>query len=254
MKMGEKTTPKKRRGGPTAKKESRAKDEIATRPRTFDLFERLRADILHCRLNPGARLIFRDLRQQYGAGLSPLREALMRLVSDRLVVLEVNKGFRVAPVSREEVLDVTNTWIELEAIAIRMAVQKGDDRWEGNILARLHELSKRAMSGVDGKLDPEWERRNTVFHESLYAACGSPTLMGFIHTTAERYSRYLRLWARHAEAGRDVAREHQEICKAVVGRNADKAVVLIRDHRTATTDSLLELWPEAFSGEITEEL
>ena len=227
---------------------------LAGRPRTVDLLERLRIDILHCRLKPGSRLIFRDLRERYGTGLSPLREALMRLTTDRLVVLEVNKGFCVAPISREEILEITDTWLDLESIAIRKAIAKGDDSWEGNILAKLHALSKRATSGPDGKLDPEWETRNAAFHESLCAACDSPMLMGFIHTMAQRYSRYLRLWARHAETGRDLVREHDEICKAVLNREADKAVVLIRDHRMATTKTLLQRWPAAPSGEVIEEL
>ena len=106
-----------------------------SRTLTTDLFEQIRSDILHNRLEPGSRLLFRDMRERYRSGLSPLREALMRLVSEGLVLLEDHKGFRVAPVSREEMIDIANTLLELEAIAIRMAVEKGDDRWEGNCRA-----------------------------------------------------------------------------------------------------------------------
>jgi len=69
----------------------------------------------------------------------------MRLVAEGLVVLEDHKGFRVAPVSQEEMLDIANTLLELEAIAIRQAIEKGDDRWEADIVARFHELSKRSL-------------------------------------------------------------------------------------------------------------
>src|SRR6266436_2137454 len=72
----------------------------ANRTLTSDLFDRLRTDILRCNLKPNSRLLFRDLRAAYASGMSPLREALMRLASDGLVVLEDHKGFRVAPVSR----------------------------------------------------------------------------------------------------------------------------------------------------------
>ena len=90
-------------------------------------------DILECRLAPGTRLRFKDLRARYGSGLSPLREALMRLVADDLVVLEDHKGFRVAPVSQEELVDLAMTWFELEALGIRQSIKKGDDRWAANI-------------------------------------------------------------------------------------------------------------------------
>ena len=40
-------------------------------------------------------------------------------------MLEDHKGFRVAPVSREEMVDIANTLLELEAIAIRMVDREG---------------------------------------------------------------------------------------------------------------------------------
>ena len=64
----------------------------ASRTLTTDLFEQIRSDILHNRLEPGSRLLFRDMRERYRSGLSPLREALMRLVSEGLVLLEDHKG------------------------------------------------------------------------------------------------------------------------------------------------------------------
>ena len=185
---------------------------------------------------------FWDLRERYQCGLSPLREALMRLVADGLVVLEDRKGFRVAPVSRQEMLDIANMLVELEAIGIRKSVEKGDDRWEANMVARFHELSKRAIFSTDGSLDPEWEARNIAFHESLFAACDSPTLVSFCRTLSERFSRYRRLWAASAKTGRHVAREHQNILKAALSRDADTAIALLRRHRRRTLDELLANW------------
>ena len=144
----------------TPTRSTRPKTTRVNRTLTSDLFDRIRLDILHCRLQPGSRLLFRDLRSAYGSGQSPLREALMRLASEQLVVLEDHKGFRVAPVSPEEALDIANSRCELEGLAVRMAIATGDDQWESNIIARFHELSKRATYGADGKLDPEWERRH----------------------------------------------------------------------------------------------
>jgi DNA-binding GntR family transcriptional regulator len=140
-------------------------------------------------------------------------------------------------------VDIATTLAELEAVAIRKSIEHGDDRWEANIVARLHELSKRPItSGGDGDLlDREWEARNTAFHESLYAACGSPSLIAFCRQLSERFSRYLRLWARHAR-GRDVAEEHRQISSAVLSRDADTAVALLQRHRLTTVDDLLRNW------------
>jgi GntR family carbon starvation induced transcriptional regulator len=217
---------------------------IPSRTLATDLFEQLRSDILHNRLDPGSRLRFKDLRERYNSGLSPLREALMRLVSEGLVVLEDHKGFRVAPVSREEMQDIANTLLELEALAIRMAVKKGDDRWEAEIVARFHELSKRQMFAADGTLDTEWEARNVAFHESLYAACGSPSLMLVCHVLYERHSRYRRLRTKNTgKPDRDVSKEHEALMRATIGRDANAAIAQLRKHRGATLGDVLADWP-----------
>jgi len=208
------------------------------------VFDALRADILECRLPPGSRLRFKDLRTRYQSGLSPIREALMRLVADDLVILEDHKGFRVAPVSQEELVDLAMTWFELEALGIRQSIKKGDDRWAANIRARFRELSKHRMRTRQGKLDPGWEPRNLAFHESLYAPCGSPSLMRFCRVLSERFSRYRRLWARQLTPKRNIAREHEDLCKAVLSRNTAAAIAALRKHRTTTIQDLLADWNE----------
>jgi DNA-binding GntR family transcriptional regulator len=220
----------------------------SSRTLASDVFEQLRRDILECRLEPGARLRFKDLRARYNSGLSPIREALMRLVADDLVILEDHKGFRVAPVSQEELVDLATTWFELEALGIRQSIKKGDDRWEANIQARFRELSKHRMRSARGRLDPGWEPRNLAFHESLYAACGSPSLMRFCRVLSERFSRYRRLWARHLTTKRDIAKEHADLCRAVLDRDTAAAVAALRKHRTTTIQDLLADWNEPVDG------
>jgi len=163
-----------------------------------ELYDRLRRDILRCHLKPDARLLFKDLTRIYGSGISQLREALMRLAADSWVVLESHKGFRVAPVSREELTDITQLRCELESMAIRMAIEKGDLRWEGDIMARHHEVSKIPIFKDDGTLSEEWDSANSAFHRALYllvvlryccsfATCcvnASAAIVGFGRSTA----------------------------------------------------------------------
>ena len=216
----------------------------ASRTIASDVFDQLRGDILEGRLAPGTRLLFKDLRARYASGLSPIREALMRLVADDLVLLEDHKGFRVAPVSQEELVDLAMTWFELEALGIRQSIEKGDDRWAANIKARFKDLSKHRMQTPQGTIDPNWEPHNLAFHESLYAACGSPSLMRFCRVLSERFSRYRRLWARRPHA-RNIAKEHEDLCRAVLDRDTTAAIAALRKHRTSTIQDLLADWNEA---------
>ena len=207
---------------------------------TSDLFDRLRTDILHCHLKPNSRLLFRDLRASYASGMSPMREALMRLASDGLVILEDHKGFRVAPVSRDELADITATRCELEGLAVGLAIEKGDDFWEAGIVARFHEMSKRPTYTLAGTLDAEWERRHDAFHQAMYAACGLSRLISFCQILAERAFRYRHLLLEEVDRTRDHRSEHEAIVDAVLKRDRIKAVGLLQRHYTRTAQTLLE--------------
>ncbi len=174
--------------------------------------------------------------------MSQLREALMRLASEDLVVLENNKGFRVSPVSPEELMDITTVRCELESLAVSMAIKNGDVRWESNIVARHHELSRLPLLGPEGSISEEWNAANEALHEALRAACGSPLLLGFCEILSERYYRYRRLWAPHSSSNRHPVQEHDRIVKAVLRRDTTAAVSLIKGHLTATTQELLAHW------------
>ena len=102
---------------PTHRRRSSDPGRSSARTLATDLFEEIRSDILHNRLDPGARLMFRDLRERYRSGLSPLREALMRLATEGLVILEDHRGFRVAPATRDEMIDVANSRLLLQPLA-----------------------------------------------------------------------------------------------------------------------------------------
>lgn len=217
------------------------KSQQANRTLTTDLFDRLRTDILHCHLRPNSRLLFRDLRTTYASGMSPMREALMRLAADGLVVLEDHKGFRVAPVSRDELVDITTTRCHLEGLAVELAIEKGDDFWEATIVARFHELSKRpTYTSEDNTLDAEWERRHDAFHQALYSACGLSRLIGFCQILAERSFRYRHLLLEAVDRKRDHRSEHEGIVKAVLDRDRTQAVALLQQHYTRTARTLID--------------
>jgi DNA-binding GntR family transcriptional regulator len=148
----------------------------------------------------------------------------------------------VAPVSPEELVDITQTRCELEGLAVRMAVEKGDDEWEANIIARFHGLSKRSTYTGDGKLDSEWERRHDAFHQALYAACGLQSLIAFCQVLAERAYRYRHLLLESVDRTRDHLGEHEAIQKAIVGRDADTGVMLLQRHYQRTVQTLVANW------------
>src|ERR1041385_4027740 len=98
-------------------------------------YEDLRADILSCRIPPGAKLKIQDLCTQFSVSLGAIREALSRLTSEGLVTAEPQRGFRAAPISAEDLQDLTRTRIQIETLCIRRAIEVGDVAWESQLVA-----------------------------------------------------------------------------------------------------------------------
>src|SRR5262245_26547488 len=103
-------------------------------PRTLSeaVYRRLKNDILWGRFPPDSALKSDRLRDLYSIGISPLREALSRLASERLVTASGQRGFRVAPLTIEDVRDTMETRIVIEREALTRSIAVGDISWETN--------------------------------------------------------------------------------------------------------------------------
>lgn len=205
------------------------------------VFALLRDDILTCRLRPGAKLRINDLCIQHQVSLGSVREALSRLSADNLVIAEPQKGFSVALVSRDDLLDLTRVRIEIEGLCLDQALQQGDVRWESEILAAFHRLShlpERSPSET-ARLDDAWSSAHSEFHASLVSACGSPWLLRLRQMLYSQSERYRRLSVPLRVVERDVNAEHHAILKAALARDAAETKRLLADHLNATTDIIL---------------
>ncbi|WP_044330045.1 GntR family transcriptional regulator [Sphingomonas hengshuiensis] len=206
-------------------------------------YQRLRGEILAGTFAPDMPLRLEFLRERYGISFSPLREALSQLQVERLVSATSNRGFRVAPVSLEEMWDAINARILIEAEALRLSVEYGDDLWEGNIVSSFHALDKsrqRLLDAEDGSLtDLELiESRHQHFHQMLLAACPSALLLQMsatLYAQTERYRRPLLSRASPETVGsKGPHDDHRAMMSAALARDVVAAVDLLRRHLTAT--------------------
>jgi GntR family transcriptional regulator, carbon starvation induced regulator len=204
-------------------------------------YERLREDILLGRLAPSERLRIQALSERYEIGATAIREALSRLTTDGLVQAEDQRGFAVTPVSRDELLDLTETRIQVEQMALRMAVSHGDVEWESRVLSSAHRLSRAETQPWSAETLAAWAAAHRQFHESLVAGCGSPWLGRLCRLLYDQSERYRALSVRPArKRKRDVGREHRELTEAALARDAEALCTLIEAHLRRTSDLILE--------------
>ena len=197
----------------------------------------LREDILSGRLAPGEKLLVEHLKDRYEVGAGTLREALSRLVSDAMVVAEGQRGFTVAPIAIEELVDITNLRVNVETEALRSSIRHGDDLWRKRLAAAYEALSLLEQPLVSANAK-SWELANARFHEALLSACGSPWTLRVLRQLTQHSERYRR-FAIGLESGRDVHEEHALIFDAAMLGQDARAALALETHIRATPEMLI---------------
>lgn len=226
-------------------------DCAAPRSQTSTAYARLRSDILSGRVLPGDRLKIAEIATVLEVSPGAIREALSRLVPEQLVVFRDQKGFVVAPLSVNDLQDLTELRCEVEAIALRRSVLRGDISWEGSVLAAAHRLRRtKVLTSADRSLNQEWVERHRTFHTVLVSACGSPRLLALHAQLYEQSERYRSLsFPTIVARERDRQGEHQALADAALDRDADQLTELTVRHFQETTARIIKAADNGSLGE-----
>lgn len=207
-------------------------------------YEQLQEEIINGELKPGEKLKILQLKQKLGVGHTPIREALSRLASSGLVDIIENKGFRVATINEEDIMDIHRTFAQIEILALKQAMELGDEAWEAQIVSTLHSLT--TIETREGTVDYQtWSERNNAFHEALIAGCHSPCLIKIRNDLQLRFDRYcrFRFYASHAPLAVN-NKEHQRLAQAVLKREVGQASEIMQKHICGLLEETTKLLKE----------
>lgn len=214
--------------------------------------DRLREEIVSGAVSPGQKLKLVPLARRYAVSRGPLREAASRLAAEGLVTIEDQRGFRVTPVSREDLLDVTATRERIEELAVRDALAHGDLDWEGRVLAAWHVLDRVTEHDGSDAARALFAQQHEAFHAELVSACPSTYLLEFrarLYALSERYRNLAAERYQVGAEGRDVRQEHKELAEAAVARDVPATVERLTEHLRSTQETLFAAYPELFAEE-----
>jgi DNA-binding GntR family transcriptional regulator len=201
------------------------------------LYDALRRDILGGRWAPGAKLQLTALSEHYDTSSTVVREALTRLVGNRLVLLRPNRGFFVPELSLADLEDITEMRCVNEELAARLAIERGSLDWESELMAAHHTLERtqrREAENPDEHTEA-WNEAHQAFHAKLVEACGVPVLIDLTLVLSDLSQLYGR-WAGAATryANRDIEQEHRDILAAALARDPRLTAALLRTHYQTT--------------------
>ena len=192
--------------------------------------EYLRTQIITGRLSPGQRLNEGELSEMFNVSRSPLREALLILEREDLVVSIPRKGTYVTPMSEENVKMIYQVMDMVELYAI--------DHMRAHKITHLPELAAAVdrCNGVRISSRRGWEElleyRKILagFHYKLVEVIDNPFILNFYRRTSANLARYQYLQLSETGSGGEMIKEHKHIVGCIERRAYTKARELLKAH------------------------
>ncbi len=209
-------------------------------------YETLRDEILALRLPPGQALDETSLAERFGMSRSPIREALIKLAGDELVVILQNRSTIVAP------LDVMSfpKYVEALDVAQRMCTRLAAELRSEADLDAMERRQRDFESAVQTGKHLVMSKANKDFHMAVAAAGRNPYLAGFYEKLLDQGRRMLHLHFDFIERTRQgylLTDEHRDMIEAIRARDVERADALAHAHTRIFRDNFLDYLKENYS-------
>jgi GntR family carbon starvation induced transcriptional regulator len=228
----------------TSKKEVDTDETRSTR--ATSIYAALRESIIRAEIAPGTKINIREICERFGAGLSPVREALSKLSTEGFVTHSDQRGFSVASLDLGGLEQLVRARCWVNETGLRQSIARGDAAWEDGLALAFNRMNRiQRLNDEPYARTPEWAQAHMAFHRALISGSGSSWITRFCDELFEAAERY-RFAARHTERARtDVASEHEGIFMAAIRGDADEAVRLLNAHLETTANLVRTALPAA---------
>ncbi len=192
------------------------------------VFDKLRSDILCLDLKPGEQLDESTLSRQFGMSRSPVREALIRLSMEGLVVTLPNKSTLVAPLNIEEYPAYLDALDLIERVTTRLAARLRTSLE----LQLINERHAEFIEALDKGDVPDMIETNRGFHISISEAAKNPYFNLLHGRLLDDGRRMLHLYFRTfvGKVPKSIRRDHDLIVKAIKSQDEDLADKYAHEH------------------------
>lgn len=157
---------------------------------------------------------------ELGLSKTPVREALMRLRNEGLVIADSNVGYRAAPVTIKDTREFFAIRMLLEGEAASLAAKQAIDA--GHLRA-LEELCASSYSPTDGASVDRFLEANTQFHLMVGHTGGNRRLVTMLEVMLVEMQRLMRIGLLLSSREDEIIHEHRELVEAIVNGDADLA-------------------------------
>lgn len=201
-------------------------------------YRKLRAAVLTNELRPESFWSDKELCERYALSRTPVREALLRLQSDRLVQIVPRKGTRVLPLAVDDVREIHQLTKALELEAA-LTIARMDNKLE--LIPPLLECVVAMEAAIDKEDRGAWVLADERFHHHTVDVCGNTRLADIYHAQRELTdrARYFALHLRQLPVRS--TQEHRQMYTSIHAGDLHQLEQVYRQHWDRTTAELLSI-------------
>lgn len=207
---------------------------VDTRSLTERVYEQIRQSLLQGKLCAGDSMTIRGMAQALGTSEMPVREAMKRLLAERMIIQKPNRTFQVPALERGEFVGLTEIRVSIEGSAARKAVAHADDALIGK-MTRHNSAMKASLERDD---NASVLKANQELHFALYEAAKSDILMQLIELLWMRSGPYLAEALTEIEDAKSffvsATETHDRLISAVVDKDEDRVAEVLREDLEST--------------------
>ena len=181
----------------------------------------LKERLVNCIYPPGTLLNEAQLAADLGASRTPVREAISRLEMEGFVKIMPKKGIYVTDISLNDVLQIFQTRIEIEPIAVRLAAPH---------------LPRKELLAFCGKFKGEAPdiqngfRLDTAMHLFIIEHCGNRYIIDMMHRIFDENTRVIISSKQNQVQIHDARLEHLDILNSLLDKDTERAIALMQSH------------------------
>ena len=204
-------------------------------------YNKLKEWILAGNSQPGQKINQDEFAEMTGVSRLPVRNAIERLASEGLVIIQPRRGAIVAPISADDLIQIFNTRCYLEPIAI---IEAARNARPSDFLRIKESLSEQDHSIADLET---LLKQNKEFHFSIYSLSSNSILLRTLNNLWELSDRYRRIYFNTISERLRVATDHEEIISHLLNNEIQEAADKMVIH---TRSSLSDILKNTFGKEI----
>jgi len=211
----------------------------AKQPAHEAVYQVLRARILFGELTPGEAVTIQGLTKALNAGMTPVREAIRRLISDGALMFQGNRRVSVPALSADDVRQLIYVRKNVETeLARRATLLIPDDE-----IDRLEQIDSELDQAISNGDVSGYLHNNYLFHKTLYGYADAPILNDIADRLWLRFGPSLRVMCGRFGT-QSFPDRHKDILDALRKRDPDLAALALERDVAQGMENVVEGWDQ----------